>query len=468
MKTEQRRNPTEDIRGNYSDSSTTEDQLTRRFSYAQISRVLSRDFIRVFYVNILTGAYVEYIPHVDDQKLDVERDGEDFFKDIKTYFLSSIYSEDRSKFLALFHRENLLRVLEEDGFFALRFRLLVGKKYIYVRVKGTCAASGDPTSFVVGLSNIDTQMQRLAEYERIEQERLTYAGISEALAADYFCIYYVDAVSGNFEVYNASPEYVSMGLHMKGPDFFGKGTLFAAHIYEKDDEKFHMAFSRENVMSVLLKERSFSYIFRLYFEGRLIYVQMKATRMLAQDDHHIVVGLSNVDTRIRQEREYERALGEAREIVSRDPLTGVKSNHAFKETESDINKKIKAGTLEKLTVMVCDVNGLKAVNDIHGHKAGDAYIMAASRLICYHFKHSPVFRIGGDEFVVIPAGLDYENLEEQLRQINSTVEENRSNGKVVVAIGLAEYCKEDSCFEDVFERADAAMYKRKQQLKNEE
>jgi len=59
------------------------------------------------------------------------------------------------------------------------------------------------------------------------------------------------------------------------------------------------------------------------------------------------------------------------------------------------------GEAPEFGVIGCDVNGLKKINDTLGHKAGDEYICAACKMLCEYFKHSPVFRIGGDEFVVI-------------------------------------------------------------------
>ena len=62
--------------------------------------------------------------------------------------------------------------------------------------------------------------------------------------------------------------------------------------------------------------------------------------------------------------------------------------------------------------MVCDINGLKAVNDLHGHKEGDACIKGACEKVCRIFSHSPVFRVGGDEFAVISQGMDYDAIED--------------------------------------------------------
>lgn len=158
---------------------------------------------------------------------------------------------------------------------------------------------------------------------------------------------------------------------------------------------------------------------------------------------------------------------EAREIAYRDPLTGVKSKHAFAEYESKMEDDIKKGDAEDFALLVCDVNGLKHVNDTLGHKAGDQYIKDAGKMISEMFKHSPVFRTGGDEFVVLMNGQDYQDRMDLVAEFDRAVEQNIGTGRVVISGGLAEYkCGDESTFHEVFERADKLMYERKQELKS--
>ncbi|MBQ6401907.1 MAG: GGDEF domain-containing protein [Firmicutes bacterium] len=125
------------------------------------------------------------------------------------------------------------------------------------------------------------------------------------------------------------------------------------------------------------------------------------------------------------------------------------------------------GEAEDFGVVVCDVNGLKKINDTLGHKAGDEYIRSACMLLCEYYKHSPGFRIGGDEFVVLLQGRDYEARNDILRDINVQIEHNLANGKVVASLGQAEFDRDrDESFHEVFKRADDLMYVRKMQLKS--
>lgn len=168
----------------------------------------------------------------------------------------------------------------------------------------------------------------------------------------------------------------------------------------------------------------------------------------------------------RWARENEEELDVARGIVLRDPLTGVKSRHAFLQSEEALNGEIESGTAKPFAVVVCDLNGLKTVNDTKGHKAGDDYIRASSRIICELFDHSPVFRVGGDEFAVIVSGRDFEERDALMQQLKTHSRENIQTGDPVIAAGLSNYMPdEDINVRTVFDRADARMYTDKRELK---
>ena len=178
--------------------------------------------------------------------------------------------------------------------------------------------------------------------------------------------------------------------------------------------------------------------------------------------------ISNYATMSRRAIASETELGKVKHRASTDPLTGVKSKLAYAEKEAEINAAIQKGEAGEFAVAICDVNGLKLVNDTHGHKAGDRYIFDSCRLVCLTFKHSPVFRIGGDEFAVILRGMDFENREQLMELFDRRVEENLDKpDQPVVAIGMATYDPaRDVTFHSVFERADSSMYSHKQRLKD--
>ncbi|MBR5965419.1 MAG: GGDEF domain-containing protein [Treponema sp.] len=167
-----------------------------------------------------------------------------------------------------------------------------------------------------------------------------------------------------------------------------------------------------------------------------------------------------------KEIEYRAKMEAANQKAYKDGLTGVKNRTAYLETLVDLEISIENGALKEYGVVVFDLNDLKTINDTLGHEEGDKYIKNASKLICAQFNHSPVFRIGGDEFVSILKGSDYERREELADSFIKTIDENQKNGLVVVSSGLAVYQPDtDENYNDVFKRADQLMYERKKALK---
>ncbi len=167
-----------------------------------------------------------------------------------------------------------------------------------------------------------------------------------------------------------------------------------------------------------------------------------------------------------KDMEYGIKMEAANQKAYKDGLTGVKNKLAYLEALAELEINLENGTLKEYGVVVFDINGLKQINDTLGHEAGDEYIKSACALICTQFDHSPVFRIGGDEFVAILKGSDYEKREELEGSFRKTIDENQRNGHVVVSSGLAVYQPDnDESFNDVFIRADQLMYERKQALK---
>ncbi|MBQ6492839.1 MAG: amino acid permease [Erysipelotrichaceae bacterium] len=180
----------------------------------------------------------------------------------------------------------------------------------------------------------------------------------------------------------------------------------------------------------------------------------------------LMVMLINYNTSKKWENEAASERDQARTIALTDPMTGVKSKHAFLLNQKKLNASIEEGVADKFAVVVCDVNGLKVINDTLGHKAGDEYIINACRMICDIFQHSPVYRTGGDEFVVIMTGRDYLIRKELVMALHDRSVEHINTKDVVISGGLSDYEPGvDTSFHAVFERADKLMYEEKKLLK---
>lgn len=175
----------------------------------------------------------------------------------------------------------------------------------------------------------------------------------------------------------------------------------------------------------------------------------------------------NLESSLEREKKQFLELKTAWSLAYTDAMTGVKSKLAYAEKGDLIDRQLAEGTIKELAIVVFDVNDLKVVNDTLGHDVGDEFIKRACRLICAIFKQSPVYRVGGDEFVTILEGHDYENREQLIAEFNQEIAKNRQNHDVVIALGMAEYQPgQDNSYKRIFERADLQMYEQKRRLKN--
>ncbi len=154
-----------------------------------------------------------------------------------------------------------------------------------------------------------------------------------------------------------------------------------------------------------------------------------------------------------------------------DSLTLVKNVNAYDRKIDELKKKIVSKTDFKFAIVVCDINNLKYINDTYGHTHGDKLIIRTSKIICDAFKHSPVYRIGGDEFVAILENTDYSNRESLIRHLHEYLDELHSSSNrqedISIAMGVGVYNpNKDYDYVSVFSRADAEMYDNKRVLKN--
>ena len=161
------------------------------------------------------------------------------------------------------------------------------------------------------------------------------------------------------------------------------------------------------------------------------------------------------------------------DLMEQDSLTHVKNRTAYDKYIRQFQKQVADGETTEYAIAYFDINDLKVINDKYGHEAGDAYIRNSCKLICDTFKHSPVFRIGGDEFLCIICNNDYKHREELLAAMKQEMENRKAAREkyspaaiVSLASGMAVYVPgEDPDIMSVVHRADALMYEDKARMK---
>ena len=436
-------------------------------AFGKIAYALSTDFEYVYYVDVKNNHYVTFSSEGRHEDLQIERSGADFFIDVIRNVPLVVCEEDQLRVAGCMRKEALLAQISDGSPFSMTYRLMREGQPMNYMLKAARANTHDDHHIIIGVSSVGDEFAWRQELEAERRSAETFSRIAQALAQDYFSIYYVNTQTDHFVEYNSYGEYADLSIEKSGVDFFELARKNALRVvYQDDIENFLTAFTKENILRAKETTGVFTLTYRLMFRGVPTYVHMKITRMVDKNDPHIVIGVSNIDEQMKREQEQSSALRQAREAVNKDPLTGVKSKHAYNEARQLIDDEITAGTTSEFAVVLCDVNGLKEINDTFGHAAGDELLCNAAMRICHIFSHSPVYRYGGDEFTVILRGGDYAIRDQLMEQMERENRESEGSRKVVVACGLAEYVPgEDDCMDQVFRRADAAMYENKKQLK---
>lgn len=432
-------------------------------TYLHIAKALASRYEVIYYIDLKTNTYLEYCSSMEYAKLGVKTAGTDFFKAMVPDIRQFIHPDDAAWLIDALQKEKLLHTLEISGGsvrYSYRQVLENGFKHVTSLI---VMPKDDPNHIVMAVLNIDAQIRREQE---ITRESETYAEIVRALAQRYEVIYYVNIETNEYREYSASEKYAKLKIGETGTDFFSDTERnMKRDIYPEDYQMLADAMTKEHLIESLRENGTMTLGYRLILDNTPQYVTLFAIRPKA-DSKHIIIAVVNVDAAKRRELAFKDALGTAMNMANRDALTGVKNKHAYTQTEREMNMLISSDSNPPFAIVVCDVNGLKEVNDTQGHNAGDAFIKSACYIICNTFKHSPVFRIGGDEFAILLKGIDYDCRQELMETLDSLVKENKQNKLVTVASGISEFdFGMDASVQQVFERADQAMYENKKQFK---
>lgn len=455
-----------DIDAQYRQREIDKEIARQREIFNQITASLAEQYDTLYYIDIATNTYVEISSTDDYKKLNVPATGNDFFTESRRSIRKYVHPEDQEKAIQLHYKDVMLNNLKDGNSFSMAWRLVVGGQVKHIRHTEIMARDGK--HIIVCIKNIDAEVQAKLALKEDQKKNVTYTQIAERLVDHYDMIYYIDCTTSHYAELSAKKKSGELKIQEEGDDFFAASWRNAGRlIYAEDRERIRLFLDRDNLISQLENRRQLTEDYRMIIDaGKTQYTRMSVT--YSSDRSHFIICVENRDEDVRREKEQLAALSMANEIARRDELTHTKNKTAYHEMEDELQRQIEEGC-DPFGIVVCDINGLKMINDTEGHKAGDDYIKASCMLICRIYHHSPVFRIGGDEFVVVLRGQDFENRASLLSTLRKQVEENIRIGEgPVVASGLAEYRPvADHSVEDVFNRADSQMYDDKTRLKEQ-
>ncbi len=149
-----------------------------------------------------------------------------------------------------------------------------------------------------------------------EQQAVTFAGMAQALSADYLSLYHVDLETEYFIEYSPDSDREDVAEIRSGDQFFAASRRDAETYIHPDDRKdFIDAFTKEKVVASIREHGAFTKTYRLMTDDDWIYVNMKAIR-IGRDGRHIIIGVNNVDPQMRQQAMIDR-LREERLVYQR-------------------------------------------------------------------------------------------------------------------------------------------------------
>lgn len=204
------------------------------------------------------------------------------------------------------------------------------------------------------MTDDDERMKQRRAAARMKEEHIAYARIN-ALAGDILCVYVVVPETGRYREYSATTGYESLALPKEGMDFFTTSRRkIRDTIYPEDLDRFLSLFTKDGVEEEIARRGIFALSYRLVINEKPVYVQLKAAMVDEPEGRRMVVGISDIDAHVKQEKEYESRLARAQNEANIDALTGVKNRHAYLRVEEQLDRQITRSTVHGFAIAILD------------------------------------------------------------------------------------------------------------------
>lgn len=226
-------------------------------------------------------------------------------------------------------------------------------------------------------------------------------------------------------------------------------------------------------------------------DGNAIPVEVKSSLVTFENDKYVVIVARDITERLRGEAELKKArqmlehrveertealvrlsqslkeeIDERKKVEERlrflslhDNVTGLYNRTYFSEEM----KRLEAGRHYPVSMIMCDLDGLKIVNDSLGHDAGDQLLIKAGRVLSAGVREGDVVsRVGGDEFAILLSHSSLEDVQNVARRIKILVNKSNQNTAELplhISLGFASSTGKDKSIDDLFKEADNNMYK---------
>ncbi|WP_090797054.1 sensor domain-containing diguanylate cyclase/phosphohydrolase [Pelagirhabdus alkalitolerans] len=332
--------------------------------------------------------------------------------------------------------ENVFRLLRKDGTYA----------WIWSRGKTLKDSEGDYTDLTVGTHIDITEMKQLEERLYLEKEHFhkTLLSVSDGVITtdERGKIVVINQTAKNLTGYEPETEnklFIEDVLHLTDEDTAEK-TLFNMKDLEKSTGLKRSCLKHPNGESITI-------------EYTVNQIRSQNNEMLG-----IVFVFRDISERIKKEEEVTF-------LSLRDQLTGLYNRRYFIEMMKELDRSDQM----PISIMMIDANGLKLMNDVFGHKAGDELLQKIASYLTQHSReHDIAFRVGGDEFVLLLPKTPLIQADMLMKKIDKSVKQDKTHFlPLTLSIGLATKKNEEDDIYRIYRQAEDRMYIKKMSERTE-
>ncbi len=318
---------------------------------------------------------------------------------------------------------------------------------------------------IAQMNNVD----RLAGFYRQAQiEEVAYTGkrrLGSIFSKVFDVALEIDLGTGKYEVLNSNDPDGYLKNH-KTIDLTQLFEYTIEHSHPDDHQIFAKNLNYDYLSNEFIRGRN-----QIYFEGRMMTSEKEfkwisvllSKENISEEDKYVLCLVQNIDERKHLE-------DKLRLEAERDPLTKLYNKTT---TKSLIEECIEKDSSAQHALIIIDLDNFKTINDTRGHAAGDQILLAFTTALNKNFRETDILgRAGGDEFVVLIKNVQSVAMVcDKLQRLTSSFKkygiDNGFPGRLSCSIGVAMYNKDGKTYDELFKKADAALYEAKRNGKDQ-
>lgn len=314
----------------------------------------------------------------------------------------------------------------------------INNKNLYMSLSREFIKEGNIDMVYLSMINITKYKQQLNKANKI-------IGILER-SSDLIFSY---SVEGEYRFdYISSSIYENLGYTVEEHD---KNPMLPLEIVHPDDYELYL--------KKLAGEADYNLPFEIRYRhknGEYIWFEEYITPVY--NEYGKLISIEGIARNIQKRKELERRLIY---LSYHDHLTGVYNRYFFEKEKQRLNNEENI----RVSIIICDLDDLKGINDSFGHSEGDESIKRAAELIKSSVSNKDIVaRLGGDEFAIILKNIEHKEVDNTIRSIRRSIKEyNLQKPKIPIDISIGyDYTKNSKdCMEKLFRTADKSMYEDK-------